>query len=237
MADGPRCRGRLGGYGHRLRKGLNIHRSAYSLPAVTGILVAMVAASLLVPACLLAQPSRLSLDVAGGLNVPGGDAAQVAGSSVAVTIGLVHRVDRRIALITDVQLAGFAGGPIQERVGTTDISTFRWTLGLEVGLLTPPTAWQVDARVTGGISTIVTDPFFDLSRPRGLGKINEDVFVLSGGLQVGRALGSLTPFVRVQPDIYFLGSDLGQLRPLNDDVGESGVLIGVPIQLGLRIGF
>jgi hypothetical protein len=71
----------------------------------------------------------------------------------------------------------------------------------------------------------------------GLGKINEDVFVLSGGLQIGRALGSLTPFVRVQPDIYLLGSDLGQLRPLNDDIGESGVLIGVPVQLGLRIGF
>jgi hypothetical protein len=196
-----------------------------------------VTASLLAPACLLAQPSRLSLDVVGGLNVPGGDAAQVAGTSVAVTIGLVHRIDRRIALITEVQLAGFAGGPIQERMGTTDISTFRWTLGAELSLLSPSTAWQVDARVAGGISTIVTDPFFDLARPLGLGKINEDVFVLSGGLQIGRALGSLTPFVRVQPDIYLLGSDLGQLRPLNEDIGESGVLIGVPVQLGLRIGF
>jgi len=197
----------------------------------------MVAAILIVPACLVAQPSRLSLDVAGGLNVPGGDAAVVAGTSIAATIGFVHRVDRRIALITEVQLAGFDGGALLERMGTTDISTFRWAIGAEVSFLSASTAWRAEARVTGGISTIVTDPFFDLSRPRRSGKINDDVFVLSGGLQLGRALGSTTPFVRVQPDLYFLGSRLGQLRGLNEGVGESGVLIGIPVQLGLRIGF
>lgn len=197
---------------------------------VTGVLIA--------PATMLGQPAHLSLEVAGGVNIPAGDAALVAGNNVAVSIGLVHRLNRRLSLITEVQGGGFSGGPLEERVSTTDISLLRWGLGVDVSVLsTTSRAWELHARVAGGVSTVVTDPINDPSRPpRFSAKINDDVFVLSGGLQLVGSLGDLSPFVRVQPDIYFVGSSLGELQALNDEIDQSGVIIGIPVQLGLKIG-
>jgi len=199
----------------------------------------IVAAQLSVPGVGVAQPARLSLEVAGGVNAPVGDAALVANGGAAVSIGLVHRLNHRFALITELQGADFDGGPLLERVGTTDIGILRWALGVDVSLLSPASAaWELHARFAGGISTIGTDPILDPDRPpRFFAKINDDALVLSGGIQIVASLGRLNPFVRVQPDIYFVGSNLEELQALNDEINESGVLIGIPVQVGLRVGF
>lgn len=199
-------------------------------------LVAATATLLVVPVEAVAQ-SRLSLDLAGGAHVPAGSAARAAGTSAALSIGLTHRLSSRVNLTSEFQIAAFGGGPIQSRANTTDISMSRWALGGEV-LITPPSAaWRLWGRVAGGFSRVGSDPISDpLGPPDFAAKINDDVFTLSAGLQLGRPLGPLFPFFRVQPEVYFLGSSLGELQPLDDEISESGALIGIPFQIGLRIG-
>lgn len=175
--------------------------------------------------------SRYYLEVVGGLLVPVGDAARAAETGLDLSLGFGHRLGQRISLITEVHVAGFfASGPPGDRAGTTDLSFLRIVLGVDAALLSPRSPWHVSARLTGGISNAVSDPVGGLPSM----KLLDDAFVVGGGLQVGRAVGPFAPFVRVETTIYFVGSELAELQPLDDRISSSGPLIGFPIQIGLR---
>jgi hypothetical protein len=94
--------------------------------------------------------------------------------------------------------------------------------------------------VTGGLTRVGTDP---VQSPPGTGfnvfnitKINMDAATVTAGFQIGRSLGTLTPFLRAQLEVYFIGANLGSLRGIDEDIGESGPLVGIPVQFGVRIG-
>lgn len=199
----------------------------------------MVALTLATSAHARSQSHTLAIDIAGGPHIPTGNAALASNVGAALSIGLVHHVGQRVALTTDFSVGSFAAGrPPSERVGTTDIGALSWAVGLEV-LLTPRLSpWVLSARAGGGLSAVGSDPIIDPDRPPFfIAKINDDVFSLSAGLQAGRWMGGVMPFFRIQPKVYFVGSNLRELQALDEDIGRSGTLIGVPLQLGLRIGF
>lgn len=203
------------------------------------LMIAAGAAMILLAPIDAAAQSRLSLDLAGGPHVPVGSAARAADHSAALSIGLTHRLSARVNLTTEFQVAAFSGGPVQDRTrsGRTGINMQRWALGGEA-LITPlSSSWRLWGRVAAGFSSVGSDPVLDPARPPSFtSKVNDDVFTLSAGLQLGRPLGPLLPFFRVQPEVYFLGSSLRELQPLDDEIGESGSLVGIPLQIGLRIG-
>lgn len=199
----------------------------------------MVALTLVASTRAQSQSHVLAIDIAGGPHVPVGNAALASNTGAAFSIGLVHRVNQRVALTTEFLVGSFAAGrPPSERVGTTDIGALSWAVGLEVLLTSRRSPWVLSARAEGGISAVGSDPVIDPDRPPFfIAKINDDVFSLSLGLQVGRSMGAVMPFFRIQPDVYFVGSNLRELQALDDDIGGSGTLIGIPLQLGLRLRF
>ena len=82
--------------------------------------------------------SRLALILVVGPHFAAGNAAQAANRSLAASLGLVHRLTERFALVTEIQDSGHSGGPVEERQGrSTDISYFRWALGVEMALTSP----------------------------------------------------------------------------------------------------
>jgi len=193
-----------------------------------------VAIASLGPGTLVAQ-SPLAMDIAGGPNLPAGNASRISHRSVAVSVGLTHSLSSRVSLTTDVEAAGLDGESLANGANSTDISFLRWSLGAEYEFSRPGSSWIGLARMGIGYSSVVTDFIIDPTHPpRGFAKINDDVFSLYVGLQAGHSFGSVTPFLRVQPEIYFTGSNLRELQALDDELGDSGSLIGVPLQLGVR---
>lgn len=176
--------------------------------------------------------SRYHLDVAGGLLVPIGNAARAAETGIDLALGFGHQLGSRLLLITEFHIASFfAGAPPNDRVGTTDINFRRVALGVEIALLSPASPWRMSARLTGGISNAGSDP---VGGPPSM-KLLDDAFAMSAGIQVGRAVGPVVPFARVEATVYFVGSELAELQSLDDGISSSGPLIGFPIQVGLRL--
>jgi hypothetical protein len=179
----------------------------------------------------------LSLDLLGGVTVPVGDAAKVAGTGPLLAIGLNHRINERFSLTTEFHHSELTRSG-RRIVEATDIQLSRASLGVELRLLSPGSRWQVGSRIGAGLTRVGTNPTRSLPGTGfnvfNITKINTDAFSLTGGIQVGRRLGGLTPFLRTQLELHFVGSNLGVLRGVDQSISESGPIIGVPVQFGLR---
>ncbi|MFW6084556.1 MAG: hypothetical protein ACODAA_05025 [Gemmatimonadota bacterium] len=181
----------------------------------------------------------LSLDIVGGITIPVGAAANVAGTGPLLAIGLNHRIDDRFSLVTEFHHSVFTDRGLRI-VETTDVNLSRVSLGVEVRLTRPASHWRLRSRLAGGVTRVGTNPV--RSPPGGgptifnISKINTDAFSLTGALQIDRRVGGFVPFVRSQVEVHFIGSNLGLLRGIDEEIGDSGPLVGLPIQLGLRFG-
>ena len=68
------------------------------------------------------------------------------------------------------------------------------------------------------------------------GGLDEDVFSLTGGLELSRDIASsFLPFLRMQADTYALGRSLFGLALLNPAVPVSGSLRSVSVEVGFRL--
>lgn len=178
----------------------------------------------------------LSLDLLGGITVPIGDAAKVAGTGPLLAIGLNHRISERFSLTTEFHHSEFTQDGLRVVEGT-DIGLSRVSLGAELSLGASESNWPASSRIGAGLTRVGTNPAL---RPPGtdgrssITKINTDSFTLTGAVQVGRRLGALTPFVRTQVEVHFIGSNLGRLRGLDDSIADSGPIIGIPVHFGVR---
>lgn len=183
--------------------------------------------------------AELSLDLLGGITVPIGDAAKVAGTGPLLAIGLNHRINERFSLTTEFNHSELARNG-RRVVEATDIQLSRISLGVELRLASPESRWQVGSRIGAGLTRVGTNPTRSLPGTGfnvfNITKINTDAFSLTGGVQLGRRLGGLTPFLRTQLELHFVGSDLGVLRGLDQSISESGPIIGMPVQFGVRFG-
>lgn len=186
------------------------------------------------------QPkANLTLDLSGGVSLPVGDADKAATIGPALAIGLNHGLGDGFLLVTEFHHSAFMGSGLRI-VETTDLILSRVSLGVERRVTSSAARWKVSARLMGGVTRVVSDPV--RSQPGqaptdfGISKINTDSFSLTGGIQVARRLGRLTPFLRTQLELHFVGSNLGALRGLDESISESGPIIGIPVQVGVRFG-
>lgn len=203
--------------------------------AICGLLLGMLATR-----GIAQEPvADLSLDLLGGITIPVGDAAKVAGTGPLLAIGLNHRIDDRFSLVTEFHHSAFTESGLRV-VETTAINLSRVSLGVELRLGASDSRWQVSSRIGAGLTRVGTNPTRSLPGTGfnvfNITKINTDAFSLTGGIQVGRRLGWATPFLRSQLELHFVGSNLGALRGLDESISESGPIIGVPVQFGLRFG-
>ncbi|MFW6084555.1 MAG: hypothetical protein ACODAA_05020 [Gemmatimonadota bacterium] len=176
--------------------------------------------------------------------------AQTTGTGLTAGFGILHRLGNRVHLTTDFQLSHYWDGrsaPSAEDQmlgnfgSTTDIDMWRATVGLMVRLTNTGSKWELNARGGFGVAGIGSGPLppgsQEPTEPPTTG-LNEDVVAWTGGLELSRHLDtSFVPFVRVQADAYALGDWLIGLALLNPEVPRSGWLVGVPVQVGFRVGF
>lgn len=208
------------------------HRHAEKL-AIFGLLLGMLATR-----GIAQEPmADLSLDLVGGITVPVGDAAKVAGTGPLLAIGLNHRLDDRISLVTEFHHSAFTESGLRV-VETTAINLSRVSLGIEFRLSAHESRWQVGSRMGAGLTRVGTNPTRSLPGTGynvfNITKINTDSFSMTGGIQIARRFGALAPFLRPQVELHFVGSNLGALRGLDESISDSGPIIGVPVQFGLR---
>lgn len=218
-----------------------ISRMQSSSRGLLSLVVALLAAAGPGLAQTADRDSHFSIDIAGGFLVPVGTSAKVSESGVNLVIGFGHRFGQRFLVTSQFELAAFndarSTGTLSTQA-TTEINLFRSSVGLEFLLSSPASPWQFSTRVSTGIGHVKSGGL----PPRDLGfetrrvliRLNADVFTLAGGFQVGRTLGSVTPFVRAETVFYFMGTNIGPLRGLDDSISRSESLIGFPIQVGLR---
>ena len=131
-------------------------------------------------------------------------------------------------------MSGGGPGHIGE---SAEINVSRISLGVEALLTVPGALWSVRSRLSAGITRVLAGPFAGTADARlGLAGINTDAFTFVGGMQLDYGSSRLSPFVRIQAEVYFIGENLGLLQGIDETIGDSGPLVSVPIQAGLRIG-
>lgn len=199
-----------------------------------------------------AQQRGLAVDVVAGPAFAVSNTAEASGTGVSVGFGILHRLGGRVHLTTDFALSrhwdGEASPSAEDQMSgtfgtTTDLDTWRATVGLMVRVTSDASPWRLRVRGGFGVAGIGSGALppgsQEPTEPPTEG-LNEDVVALTGGLEVSRSPGSgssVEPFVRIEADAYDLKDWLVGLALLNPEIPPSGWLVSVPVQAGVRIGF
>jgi len=209
------------------------------------VLSALVLIQLLAHASPLhAQQPDLAIDLLGGLAIPSGNTARATGSGGSIGAGIQHRISSRLAITTDLRLSRFYDG-LSEQEGfgsSTDLRIWRITVGTALRLTSPDSRWLLSARAGIGVAGIRSGPLPPGSQEpqesptEGL---NEDVFALTGGLELSRYLGSrYVPFLRTQFDLYDTKHFLLGLAYLDpENIPRNGPLHAFGVEVGVRLEF
>lgn len=196
---------------------------------------------MLLPSIALAQQPDLAFDLALGTAVPFGNTDETSSGGLAIGFGIQHRLSGRWALATDFQHTTYGEdtSPASGQGTGTDLDIWRVTIGPAVRLTNPGSPWILSVRAGLGLAGIKSgdlppgsqEPHEPLN-----GGLDEDVFSLTGGLELSRDIApSYFPFLRLQADTYSLGDNLFGLSLLNPAVPNSGSLSGLSIQAGFRL--
>jgi len=187
---------------------------------------------------LLALPAtaQVSVEARGGLSVPVGDLARIAEAGPTLGLGLAYVVGPSLRLRTDVDFVENPG--VKDPPGGRSADVFQWfiMLGLEYELVGGDGPWGLRGTLGAGVSLLSTDPLFGMAGEAS--KLNEERFAATTFVEGEyRVSTSLAPYFRAQLLVTFLGDRLAAFQHVDPSVGDSGPLIGIPLEVGVRYSF
>lgn len=182
-----------------------------------------------------AQTRTVEVSARGGTAIPVGSLGQVTDLGYVFGAGLAYPLGRRVRLRTDVEFL-FHPGVEHERRGV-DVDQWFFFLGADVDLGPRESPLGIRAEFGTGLSLLGSDP---LSQPVGRRflQLHEEQFAWHAGLEARyEVTDSFTPYLRARGLYTYAGNDVALFRMVDEDVGEGGLFVSIPLEVGVSLSF
>lgn len=179
--------------------------------------------------------SPVSVQLRGGIVFPVGDLAKITNTGYDLGLGFAYRLSPRWHLRAEMDVVQHPGAENAAGGTPRDITIWYLLIGAEWSVLDRASPWELLVGAGVGLSEVDSDPLPPPGRPP---RLDETVPASSGVLEARyRVSESFSVNARARILVAFMGSRLSFLQGLDPSIGDSGALVSVPLEAGVRFSF